>query len=999
MLLRRTIPTQNFHLQTNEPMRSGLFFLFILLTLGVQAQERCGTIAPSTGEFESWMSTKIAERRSQAYRPQATLYQIPVVVHVFHKGEPVGSGVNLSEERIKAQIDSLTADFRRLNADAVNTPTEFLPVAADIEIEFVLAKQDPAGNPSNGIIRLRGSKNSYNMGSSLNDRPLIRSESYWPPEHYLNVFVLDLQGFLGYASFPLISLEGITNDPEDYIFDGVLVDYEYFGVNPSAGAFESYGRTLTHEVGHYLGLRHIWGDGNCSVDDFVDDTPLADNDNGDYTSPCTFPNPDDDEVCVMGEPEMFQNYMDYTDDICMNLFTEGQKTRMRTVMDNAENRLSLTSSPGLISPPLFTDDLAVSDVLSPNYYECTSEIAPGISVINLGLNEITSFDIQLYLDGSPFGAPQNIITSLAPFDNQTVSFPLVDLSSIPADISFEIIAVNGNTDGNSSNNIISRIVYDTINRNIPFIENFEGTPAAAGEYGATKPWEVKTAPRLTGDNLAAVFKAFNNTNTTQKDVAIDIPPLDLTGFDAVDLSFSYSYANDLNAFDDGLLIRYSNDCGESYETTPLYFEFGSDLATVTQTSDSEFTPSNQSDWQDVKILVPKDGDTYSDQVRISLTGLNGSGNNIYIDNILVNASDRKENDATFTNIYAPKVTCRDTSNVEVEIRNIGFAEINQLAFGYLVNGAPHSITFNGLQIGADEYETLELEVGNEMDINNLSIEIQEVNGGPDESENDNLIESSTIKDLLRDEFPLSLDFDNVNNWQIAEPISLWNDTTLSGNHLLVGSGYSQLRVGKKNWFVSPVLSNGKLDSAGLSFKASYGKRGILNDKLDVLISTNCGEKYSTLLSLNADSLSIKSSNNQWKPGSSNDWKEFQVSLSHYIGFGDDLRIAFVFESAGGNDLYIDDISIRGNELPSYKDVMRAYPNPAISRFKVGLNLPVKEPVTLRLQDISGKIIFEERIENALNQILEYEAPNQEGLYILSMIGRQFKTSQKLFISR
>ncbi len=156
MLLRLTIRMPNFLLQTNGPMRIGVLLLAGLLATNLQAQEKCGTVAPSTGAFENWISAKITERQARAKSPQATIYQIPVVVHVFHKGETVGNGVNLAEDRIKAQIDSLTADYRRLNADAINTPSDFLSVAADVEIEFILAKQDPAGNPTNGIVRTRG---------------------------------------------------------------------------------------------------------------------------------------------------------------------------------------------------------------------------------------------------------------------------------------------------------------------------------------------------------------------------------------------------------------------------------------------------------------------------------------------------------------------------------------------------------------------------------------------------------------------------------------------------------------------------------------------------------------------------------------------------------------------------------------------------------------------------------------------------------------------------
>ena len=169
----------------------------------------------------------------------------------------------------------------------------------------------------------------------------------------------------------------------------------------------------------------------------------------------------------------------------------------------------------------------------------------------------------------------------------------------------------------------------------------------------------------------------------------------------------------------------------------------------------------------------------------------------------------------------------------------------------------------------------------------------------------------------------------------------------------------------------------------------------------MLLSTDCGQNYyqTHLLDADSDSLAVTTSSEKWVPTDASDWKEYQIDLSQTFFFDEDIRIAFVFTPGGGNDLYIDDISIRGNEPPTYEDFVRTYPNPAVSQFNIGLNLPQKESVVIRLQDISGRIVFEERLENALNQILEYKAPSQEGLYFLTVTGRGFSSSQKLFISR
>ena len=229
----------------------------------------------SAQQFETWLKQAKNERLSRrALTQQQAVYQIPVVFHVIHSGSNEGFGTNINEERIFEQIKILNQDFRRTNPDADDTPSQFRNVASDTEIEFVLAKQDPEGLPTNGIVRIKGSKDVYEPS----DDRILMAESYWPHHEYLNIYVTDLSGSnLGFAQFPFSNLPGIATEFENYaITDGVVLDYKWVGINESTGSFDSYGRTATHEIGHYLGLRHIWGDGGCGFDDFCSDTPLAD---------------------------------------------------------------------------------------------------------------------------------------------------------------------------------------------------------------------------------------------------------------------------------------------------------------------------------------------------------------------------------------------------------------------------------------------------------------------------------------------------------------------------------------------------------------------------------------------------------------------------------------------------------------------------------------------------------------------------------------------------
>ena len=242
---------------------------------------------------------------------------IPIVVHVVY----ANATQNISDAQIQSQVTVLNDDFRRLNSDADGTWSQ----AADTEIEFCLATVDPSGNPTNGITRTSTNVNGF----GTNDAVKFTSSGgidAWATSDYLNIWVCNIGGgILGYAQFP-------GGNPAT---DGVVNGYQYFGTTGTATAPFNLGRTMTHEVGHYLNLRHIWGDGNCNADDFVTDTPTSDAPNYGCAS----------SHVSCSSLDMVQNYMDYSDDGCMNIYTLGQKNRMRAIFDTGGARVSLLNSP------------------------------------------------------------------------------------------------------------------------------------------------------------------------------------------------------------------------------------------------------------------------------------------------------------------------------------------------------------------------------------------------------------------------------------------------------------------------------------------------------------------------------------------------------------------------------------------------------------------------------------------------------------------------------
>lgn len=269
--------------------------------------------------------------------------RIPVVVHIIHNGEPIGTGANISYAQVVAQIEVLNEDFRKqTGTNGFNTH----PKGVDTEIEFYLATTGPDGKTlaEPGVDRFNGRRASWPKGAIRNPIDvLIKPVTIWNPNAYFNIWTVNFGGFvsrnlLGYAQFPSNSnLPGLEANGGSAETDGIVIGYKYFGSSekgnfPDLIAPYDLGRTTTHEVGHWLGLRHIWGDGDCLADDYCNDTPRAAAPNNACTTNVSCRSVD-----------MIENYMDYTSDGCMNIFTADQKSRMQTVLRNSPRRKELVN--------------------------------------------------------------------------------------------------------------------------------------------------------------------------------------------------------------------------------------------------------------------------------------------------------------------------------------------------------------------------------------------------------------------------------------------------------------------------------------------------------------------------------------------------------------------------------------------------------------------------------------------------------------------------------
>lgn len=405
-------------------------------------------------QFEAWLKPLVDDykRGNVSYSQSGGIITIPVVVHVIHNGQPVGTAPNITDAQVESQITVMNNDYRRLaNTPGFNTN----PVGADVMIQFALAKVDPAGNPTNGINRVNLCQASWST-SAVNST--VKPQTTWDATSYLNMWSVQFSDptLLGYAQFPTGStLPGVPTGGSAAT-DGVVCNYATFGsINYNDGTFllsapYNEGRTMTHEVGHWLGLRHIWGDGDCTVDDYCADTPNA----GEEHYGCEIGS----DTCTDPGLDMVQNYMDYSDDSCMNIFTIDQKARMITVMNNATRRATLKTSTKDMPIPLFANDAEIKlegDCTNPGG-SCSSVISRKVSLYNRGTSTLTSASINYAVTGGASGT-YNWTGTLAP--NKFATFDIPFAATASGTVSFNLVNANGVTDQRATNNTITNASF------------------------------------------------------------------------------------------------------------------------------------------------------------------------------------------------------------------------------------------------------------------------------------------------------------------------------------------------------------------------------------------------------------------------------------------------------------------------------------------------------------------------------------------------------------
>ena len=582
-------------------------------------------IAERMAKIETHTQEWIAKNKGNVAKMEEVL-TIPVVVHVINTIS--NSFSNISDEQVFSQMDALNEIFRRQNADAVNTLDIFQDVAADIELEFCLAQQDPNGYPTTGITRTSTTVANFDIDDmKFSETGGIEA---WPTQRYLNIWIVNSivnndsnETILGYAYRPGAAPSAAV--------DGLAIVYYAFGTTGNVSPSYDAGKTAAHEIGHYLNLMHPWGPSNqstnCNEDDEVEDTPRTSAPN--YNCLLNFNQCSNEDPDL---PDMVQNYMDYADDACSNLFTLGQKERVRAIVAFGGFRYNLVQNSAACEPlEMGNSNVLIESIEAPFGGSNCSVVEPIIEFQNFGVLPLLYMQIAYSVDGGP---TQNYewTGELQQFEYAQVTLPAISVLNAGVFHEIEVTLQNPNAvdDFDPTNNSLSA-GFATVSEGqvLPIVEDFNTDFTTADwqiinddNVGFEQNSNVGAADahsammqNLDYDNLGAIDEiVFENINLN----ASDTP--------ALEFYVAYSLQNEADS-SDILQLIVSVDCGETFYAANEWY--ANNLVTAAPTT-GDFVPTAEQ-WK--KVIVPLNDFAYARNASIGFRQIRGEGNNLYIDNI------------------------------------------------------------------------------------------------------------------------------------------------------------------------------------------------------------------------------------------------------------------------------------------------------------------------------------------------------------------------------
>ena len=959
---------------------SGVFFmLFFMSGTSILAQEKCASHlilqeriskskVLSDQNFEEWLSKKIDQRKfSQQIEGSASrtaaIVQIPVVFHIIHKGEAIGQGVNIPKERLDRQLETLNEDFNLLNNNLAETIDEFKDLAADVEIEFVYAKQDPSGFETDGIVRLIGSQFTY----SYDQRATLSAESYWPAEDYLNIWITDVTSpSLGWAEFPIANLPGLEEASGNRLIDGVTIDYQYIGDNPNSPVFESKGRTLTHEMGHFFGLRHIWGDGGCSIDDFCEDTPEA---SSSHTG-CNL------EASSCNSLNMVQNFMDYTNDACMTLFTQDQKSRMRAVVENSPRRLSLTTSVALEEPIPLNKDLALQAVNQKFISNCDQLYTPTTLVRNQGLDSITNYSVELKLQGS-IKERKTFSDTIPPGREVKINFDPISFNSFGEyELSYKLI-LNGQTDERISNNELKEFYQQNASKSVPYQQDFSDD---FNDWLIQNLDDEESWTELNG--YAGVPLYQKRTNLGQKERLIS-PIFDFTTLDIPALELVYAQAADTNAHQ--LTIYASYDCGASF-TDLLYSSTGNEVVTA-YGKNRAFVPEHRLDWDSLYIDLGRLRGKPSVCFRIEVE--NRGNNNFYLSQFKLEESkipEKRLSPVSWRNANA--LYCEEAIQSMLRLKNTGRSVVTNFSITVkngdeILNEFNESVAITSNQVVTYQLPPIEAPATSGV------LELQVSTTFEEEIITESIFlpyQQSCSEEIP----PIRLDLSKASkeNWYIFNPDK--QNSWIFDNQYNAMSSQSAFvsKELEEDWLISPIVDVTRTEFLSLIFKVAYHKPYKQQESLEVyLLNESEGNIIETLIyEKSADSLATSFGN---EADAEPIFRTELIDLSPYT-YKEKIRVAIKAMHDNGANVYLKDVTFFiGQETPPpYPDTraqFAVYPNPVTDgTLNLHFNLNQADSGSFQILDLRGNVIMRFYEPKILNQFVSFDVSAlASGLYLLN----------------
>ena len=558
---------------------------------------------------------------------------IPTVFHVIHMG-----GIeNISRAQILNQIETLNLDYTRTNLDTSNTREIFKPVAGSPNVEFRLATLDPDGNCTDGVVRVM---------SPLTDNAddAVKELSYWPSNRYFNVWIVrsiasDGAGTtLGYAQFP-----GFGSPTTD----GVVMRHDYTGSIGTAAQFGGAGRTLTHEVGHWLGLFHTF-QGGCSGGFFgenIDDTPpVAEaNFNCNFNlNSCSNDNPN--------LPDQIENYMDYTGGTCQNMFTNGQIAMMNQVLSGSRanivsaGNLALTGTTDVIEPQC----APIAALTVNRFFTCAGS---AVTFSDASFNgTVTQWAWQF-----PGGTPG---TSTA--QNPSVTY------AQPGVYSATLTASNDNGGSSYTENVAVTVVGSTPEQSsFVYQEGFEDAQPNLNVFNIANmgtTWE-RVGTAFTGTSGYKINIRQNVAGAVDEFI---LPSLSLSQMNSPSLTFRVAHRqrNDNNTISqERLRVFVSTNCGETWAVR--YNKAGSSLATVSGAVSQDWAPTSATDWRLETVSLSNFANAA--QVFIKFQSTSDAGNSIYVDDINISGPAGISNESFGHHLSLYPSPANESTVLEVEV--------------------------------------------------------------------------------------------------------------------------------------------------------------------------------------------------------------------------------------------------------------------------------------------------------------------------------------------